>query len=203
MGDAPRTLARLSNARPVKVAALFTRADSVYRALGVECFDLARDARSFELDCAVIAHPPCRAWSRLRTFAKPRPDEKDLARWALHVVRHCGGVLEHPSGSALFREGGLPRPGSIERDSFGGWCLPVSQSWWGHRAEKRTWLYVCGVEPRDVPRMPLSLGRASHTCGSAVRDKSTRRPEISKSEREHSPVAFAQWLVELASRVTH
>ncbi len=185
----------------MSVAVLFTRADSVYRSLPVECFDLARDARTFELDRPVVAHPPCRAWSRLRAFAKPRPDEKDLARWAVHVVRHCGGVLEHPSGSALFRELGLPAPGSKARDAFGGWCLPVSQSWWGHRAEKRTWLYICGIDPGDEPRMPLRLGVASHTLGLfSGRDRARARPEVSKPEREGTPAAFASWLVELAAR---
>lgn len=184
------------------VAALFTRAVNHYSIQGVEAFDIERDARTFSLGCPVIAHPPCRSWSRLRRFAKPREDEKDLARWAVFVVRHCGGVLEHPSGSALFQELGLPKPGSTDRDAFGGWVLPVSQKWWGHRAEKRTWLYIVGIEPRDLPPMPLVLGEATHTCGLwSGRDRSRSRPEIGPAERELSPPAFAAWLVDLVSRV--
>lgn len=182
------------------VAALFARADSVYKTMpGLDVYDMERDARSFGLDRPVIAHPPCRSWSRLRHFAKPRADEKDLARWALHVVRHCGGVLEHPSGSALFREGLLPKPGSTDRDAFGGWVLPVSQSWFGHRAEKRTWPYIVGAEPADLPPIPLRLGEAERTCGLwSGRDRSKARGEVSKAEREHTPPDFARWLVEVA-----
>ena len=184
------------------VAVLFARADSIYKKMpGLDVYDMERDARTFALDRPVVAHPPCRAWSRLRCFAKPMKDEKDLARWALHVVRHCGGVLEHPSGSRLFREGGITKPGSTDRDAFGGFVLPVSQSWFGHRAEKRTWLYICGIEPGDVPKMPLRLGEAERTCGlNSQRNRATARKEVSKAEREQTPPAFASYLVDIATR---
>jgi hypothetical protein len=186
----------------MQVAALFARGDSIYKTMpGVDVFDIDRDARSFALDKPVVAHPPCRSWSRLRAFAKPREGEKDLARWALFVVRHCGGVLEHPSGSSLFREGLMPKPGSTDRDAFGGWILPVSQSWFGHRAEKRTWLYIVGVGPGSIPDFPLRLGEAERVCGLwSGRDRSNCRKEIGPAEREHTPPAFAQWLIELAGR---
>src|SRR5574340_886870 len=87
--------------------------------------------------------------SRLRQFAKPRPDEKDLARFAVEQVRKCGGVLEHPEASTLWKDAGLPIVGSI--DQYGGYTLQVEQFWWGHKARKRTWLYVCGVPLGSVP----------------------------------------------------
>lgn len=169
------------------VAALFCRSDSVYRSMGVDVFDIDRDARTFQLDQPVVAHPPCRAWSRLRHFAKPRHDEKDLARWAVHVVRHCGGVLEHPNGSLLFRELALPTPGSTARDAFGGWVLPIYQQWFGHPAQKATWLYIVGVEPYAASRIPLALGDASRTVESQCR-----------ADREKTPFELARWLVDLA-----
>lgn len=185
----------------MNVAALFTMADGHYPALGVECYDIERDARTFDLARPVVAHPPCRGWSRLRSMAKPREDERDLAVWAVWVVRHCGGVLEHPSGSALWQFMGLPHPSRPVRDAWGGWSLPVSQKWWGHRAEKRTWLYVVGVEPCAVPPLPLVLGQAERTCGLwSGRDRSIARKEIGKAERMASPPAFAEWLIELAGR---
>ncbi|MWL55341.1 hypothetical protein GQL84_23735, partial [Escherichia coli] len=60
-----------------------------------ECdvFDIERDARTFAGGMPVVAHPPCRAWGRLRKFAKPRPDEKALALFAVAQVRAFGGVL--------------------------------------------------------------------------------------------------------------
>lgn len=179
------------------VAVLFAREDSCYKALpGVEVFDAERDARTYDGPWPVVAHPPCRAWGRLRAFAKPRPDERNLGRLAVALVREFGGVLEHPAGSTLWPAQNLPRPG--ERDAFGGWTLAAPQKWWGHRAEKATWLYVVGCEPRDQPDMPLVLGEAAYVVQSRKRDD--YRPHITKAEREHTPPELASWLVELANR---
>ena len=166
------------------VAVLFARTDSCYKALpGVEVFDAERDARTYDGPWPVVAHPPCRAWGRLRAFANPRPDERNLGRLAVALVREFGGVLEHPAGSTLWPAQNLPRPG--ERDSFGGWTLAAPQKWWGHKAEKATWFYVVGCEPHDQPDMPLVLGDAAYVVQSRKRDD--YRPHISKSEREHTP----------------
>lgn len=179
------------------VAVLFDRADSIYKTMP-ECdvYDIERDARTWSGGCPVVAHPPCRAWGRLRTFAKPRPDEKDLARWAVSMVREWGGVLEHPAGSTLWTDQSLPAPGGV--DSFGGWTLAAPQKWWGHKAEKSTWFYIVGCGPLDIPDVPLVLGEASHVVQS--RKRHDYRPHISKAEREHTPEPLARWLVELASR---
>ena len=182
------------------VAVLFARGDSIYKRLpGTDVFDVDRDARAFAGGMPVVAHPPCRAWASLRHCAKPRPDEKDLAHFAIARVRSFGGVLEHPALSTLWAVAGLPKPG--ERDAFGGWTLPISQRWWGHRAEKKTLLYIVGCEPADIPDMPMVLGRATHTVGLwSGRDRATCRPSIGKSEFEATPPALAAWLVELARR---
>lgn len=68
----------------------------------------------------------------------------------------------------------------------------------GHRAEKKTLLYVCGCAPADVPRMPYVMGEATHVVQS--RKRSDYRPHISKAEREHTPPELARWLVELAGK---
>lgn len=190
------------------VAVLFARADSHYKAMPVcDVWDAERDARRWPGRATVIAHPPCRAWGRLRALANPRPDEKALALFAVRQVRAWGGVLEHPARSTLWPAAGLPLPG--ERDNWGGWTLPIVQSWWGHRAEKPTWLYIVGCEPADVPTMPLALGEATHIIGSSGRRRDGSRlhkgdpgwrPEVSKDEREHTPPDLAAWLVELARR---
>lgn len=169
------------------VAVLFARRRTVYRSLGVDVYDIDRDARTYTGTEPVVAHPPCRAWGRLRTMAKPRPDEKALALFAVETVRRCGGVLEHPANSTLWPEAGLPEPG--ERDAWGGFTLPIYQSWWGHRAPKPSRLYIVGVKPAEVPAMPLSLdyptGRVESMCA---------------AERERTPPALAQWLLDLAEK---
>lgn len=179
------------------VAALFIREDSIYKTMpGVDAWDAERDARNWQGGCPCIVHPPCRAWGRLRTFANPRPDEKNLARLAVALVREFGGVLEHPAGSTLWPSQRLPLPG--QRDSWGGWTLAAPQKWWGHKAEKASWFYVVGCEPQDVPAIPLILGDAAYVVQSRKRED--YRPHITKAEREHTPEALAVWLVELARR---
>ena len=64
----------------MKVTILFARADSNYKTLqDCDVFDSRRDARRWPGGCPVVAHPPYRAWGRLRHFARPRPGEKELA----------------------------------------------------------------------------------------------------------------------------
>lgn len=165
------------------VVALFVRADSPYWSIpGVTCFDEARDARTYSGSEPVVAHPPCRAWGRLKAFAKPVSGERELAFFALDAVRRCGGVLEHPEGSSLWAEAGLLRPGYY--DPFGGITLSVDQSAWGHRARKRTWLYCCRVDLLPLP--------PARPCVTSVE-------RMGRAERERTPFELASWLVRVAS----
>lgn len=207
-----RPLAVGSHEGLARVAVLFARADSHYKKIpGCEVYDMERDARTYDGPWPVVAHPPCRAWGRLRTFAKPRPDERNLARLAVALVREFGGVLEHPEASTLWPAQRLPEPG--QRDGMGGWTLGITQHWWGHRATKATKLYIVGCEPADIPELPpLRLGEGTHVIamgkrpGRGVDGQRLRkgmpgwRPEVSKAEREHTPPELASWLVELARR---
>lgn len=182
------------------IAVLFARADSIYKTMP-ECdvYDIERDARTWPGGCPVVAHPPCRAWGRLRTFAKPHKGERLLATWSVRQVRKYGGVLEHPATSLLWCRAGLPEQG--RRDKYGGWTIGIHQNQWGHRAQKATLLYIVGCEPCDIPDMPpLVLGEASHVIQS--RKRHDYRPHVTKAEREHTPPMLAAWLVELASRCT-
>ena len=155
----------------------------MYGALGADCFDAARDARSFDLSCPVVAHPPCRAWGKLSHFSKPRADERDLSWFALWVVRHCGGVLEHPASSRLWKEAGI-RAG--ERDAFGGLLVVVDQAAYGHRAQKRTGLYLVGCS-----LVPLvAWAAASHFV-----------EKMGRAERERTPLALATALYLAAGSV--
>lgn len=181
-----------------QVAVLFARADSHYKSIpGCDVWDIERDARKWPGGAPVVAHPPCRAWGRLRQFAKPRPDEKQLAIDAVARVRQFGGVLEHPAESTLWLKCGLPRPGEFS-DEFGGYAIEVEQFHFGHRAEKATWFYIVGCPLSALPPIPHRPGRATH----CIRPTKAypRLPSVTKAEREHTPPALAAWLVELARR---
>ena len=99
----------------------------------VDCWDASRDARTYEGPHPIVAHPPCKHWSRLRHLALwtcasckrscrhcdtlGDPDELpacpecggeltgdwDCALRAVEQVRRWGGVLEHPAGSLLWK----------------------------------------------------------------------------------------------------
>lgn len=166
-----------------------------------ECdvYDIDRDALTFPGGLPVVCHPPCRAWGRLRHMANPRPGEKELAFFAVDQIRANGGILEHPAGSTLWDAVGLPKHSGY--DEFGGFTVSIDQFWWGHRARKKTWLYICGITRGELPQMPIKYGRATHTISSSVKMKDrphVRRPEVTKAEREHTPPDLAQWLVEVA-----
>lgn len=183
------------------VAVLYARADSNYKLLpDADVWDAERDARRWPGGMPVVAHPPCRTWGRLRHFSTAPAEEMELARHAARMVRAHGGVLEHPAHSTLWTDMGLPVPG--RRDEHGGWTLPVEQHWWGHRATKPTWLYVCGCEPQDVPPVPLRLGEGTHVVKRDRRHNGHNRDKkhLTKPEREHTPMEFAKFLCELARR---
>jgi hypothetical protein len=192
----------------MSVAVLFARADSVYKTMpDVDVYDIERDARTYAGPLPVVAHPPCRTWGTLAHLFKHPEGERQLAPWAVDQVRKFGGVLEHPAKSRLWPELGLPEIGKV--DAFGGWTLAIKQSDFGHRAEKKTRLYIVGCNPDDVPKMPITLGIPTHvisqnrTLPGGVRLKKGMpgwRPDCTEAEQEHTPPDLAVWLVELARR---
>jgi hypothetical protein len=165
----------------ITVAALYVDPRGPYPTLGVDCWDEARDARTYDGPYPVVAHPPCGPWGRLRHLY--RGAEHDCAPRAVEQVREFGGALEHPAGSKLWGACGLPHPsrsyvgcqggsisgylvggesvgecGELPTDECGGYTIEVNQCEWGHVARKRTWLYLVGV-PRDALEAPPFPGR--------------------------------------------
>lgn len=189
------------------VAVLFARSDSIYKTLpDCDVYDMQRDARTYDGPHPVVAHPPCTRWSMINGVVLARyPHKAEEFAWgndggtfafALDAVRRCGGVLEHPAGSRAFAHYSLPRIGRGP-DRFGGWSCEVRQVDWGHRAEKRTWLYIVGAHPDDLPQIPAPR----EATALVVRMPECRAVELmGKAEREHTPPDFARWLVELARR---
>jgi len=120
-----------------------------------------------------------------------------LAPIAVEQVRRWGGVLEHPASSTLWRECRLPLPGGLP-DEYGGWSVEVDQCAWGHRARKRTWLYVVGTKPSDV--VLLTGGEPTHTVTTSRRVHGDSLPEMPQRERRMTPPAFAQFLIDIAGK---
>jgi len=178
-----------------KVAVLFAMKDSNYNKFS-ECdvYDIERDAKSYNGNLPAIAHPPCRLWGKLRRFSTAPEEEKELAVWAVGMVRKNGGVLEHPSGSKLWIECGLPE--GNEKDRFGGYTIVIDQFWFGHRAEKRTKLYICGT--KDIPEIPFKMGYPTRVIN--TRKRGLKRKEVTKRERSATPEDLARWLIETAKR---
>lgn len=180
------------------IAVLFARQDSRYKQLdGFDVYDIDRDARHYAANYPVIAHPPCRAWGMLSHMANPRPDEKDLAWFALAQVRKNGGVLEHPTGSRLWKEGKLPLMGQ-GYDDFGGFTLEVDQYDFGHVAHKRTKLYICGITIEQLPELPpknTAIPTRS-ICGNV---KGTKR--CTQYQREYTPDGLIDFLTQICNTV--
>ena len=202
------TIAGESDEQPLRVAPLSTRLKAApvtvlfahrhthYRELpGVEVYDQARDARTWPGGTAVIAHPPCAQWGRLRQLATTNPEEKALGPFAVDQVRTWGGVLEHPAGSTLWSACEMPQPG--QSDKYGGWTLDIDQVVFGHPAQKRTWLYICGCRPGAIPAVPAP-GKQPTRCVTSSRNSFYRLPELSKRGRELTPPDLCAWLVAVA-----
>lgn len=190
------------------VAALYIDPRGPYpKMLGVDCWDEARDARTYAGPHPVVAHPPCGAWGSLSHLH--RRSDSDCALPAVMAVNLFGGVLEQPARSRMFRTFGLPAPGEAPEPSTGGRTYEVQQVAWGHVARKKTWLYVVGV-PDEVVRADIRLGRTPTHWVSGGR-KHTRKgsggvvpPGIkvcSAQQRRRTPPAFAEWLVAIARSV--
>ena len=180
------------------VAALYIDPRGYYpRMLGVEWWDLSRDARLYDGPHPVVAHPPCGPWSKLRHMY--RGDEHDCAPRALEQVRRFGGVLEHPAESQLWRRYKLPLPHE-GYDPYGR-TIEVEQVRWGHVARKRTWLYLVGVRKRiELP----PARKPTHWCSGwhdAARPIPSGMKAASTEQIRRTPPAFAEWLVSLARSV--
>jgi len=181
------------------VTALFVRSDSIYKRLGVDSYDQERDARNYPGRGPIIAHPPCKSWGRLRHLATVSPDQHELARLAVAMVRQYGGVLEHPSGSKLWEDQKLPL--GPELDQYGGFTLSVNQFWWGHKAQKRSLLYFVGCNPVDLLASPIRFDAVLYTVAQRTTSNNStyKLKEISKADRERTPINFARWLIICAS----
>lgn len=180
------------------VSVLFARGDSVYNELCDDVWDVDRDARNWPGGRQIVAHPPCGPWGQLAGMCNATQAEKDLGPWAVEQVRKWGGALEHPIGSKLWRHCGVYQNGTL--DEFGGFSIIFAQWWFGHKAEKWTRIYFCGITHDQLPPVPFKIGEASHCIAQSRKNQRLRaRPEVTKPEREHTPRGLAIWLLQTAA----
>lgn len=194
-----------------EVVALFIDPRGPYpMLLGKEhCWDERKDARLFGGDAGVVAHPPCQRWGALgrANWARwggehNRPgNDGGCFKAALDAVRRCGGVLEHPAGSMAFGAYGIAKPAVPGWNHIGGeeWVSEVWQSAYGHRAQKRTWLFYCGQTKPEEALWAREPG--THQVGyQDKRGKARNKPTLSSREAAESPRAFAEYLIRLAAQ---
>ncbi|GAH89053.1 unnamed protein product, partial [marine sediment metagenome] len=144
-----------------KIAILCAQRKSVYshftglkqnsHSFDVEIYDKKRDARNFPGGMAVIAHPPCRLWGKLKHFVEIQPllriEEKEIGKFCAKAVIENGGILEQPFDSFLFEEMKLP-PGGMENNL--GFTLEIPQRMFGHYMIKNTWLFFSRIEYKEL-----------------------------------------------------
>jgi hypothetical protein len=116
-----------------KVAALWTRRDSVYFRFFpyVEVWGVGRNANLYQGPFPIVSHPPCGPWGKYRSNCFHSKEDGVVAMRLVHVY---GGVVEQPVGSSLFAEHGST-----------GYILRVNQGDYGHMAIKPTLLYVVTI----------------------------------------------------------
>jgi hypothetical protein len=203
-------LRRQSTSGAKVIAALFVQPDGAYAGRpGVDLWDNARDARGYTGPSPVVAHPPCGRWCKplakvnQTRYGHKIGDDGGCFEHALNAVLFLGGVLEHPAHSyAWDREYyDLQKPvrGSWQKsgDVFKYWVTEVSQSAYGHKARKKTWLLYSGVNP--PPSVDWSDPKGTHLT-SWLQRTSRVAPRITKKEADKTPPAFRDMLLALASQ---
>lgn len=190
------------------IAALFVEPapGGVYQGLpNVDPWDVQRDARKYDGEYPVVAHPPCERWGAFWMGSPLNPTKKlgddDGCFWSaiLSVVR-CGGVIEHPAYSLAWKRFGITRPGGSGwrrcKKFADGWVCHVEQGNYGHRAPKATWLFAVS----HLPPQELIWGKSPATgrvCGGHRYIRGTGQ-SMPKKERRQTPVAFRDALLEIA-----
>lgn len=173
-----------------KVPVLFVHSRSNYKKIPFfDCYDEVRNAMTYTGSRPVIAHPPCRLWSRLRTFSNAPASEKILAVWATQVVRKFGGIVEHPYDSQLWKY--IDCPGVGEFDKFGGTSFVFDQFDFGYYTRKRTRIYIVGLNSlSELPRLNLRFIPVSR-----------KFENLSPKQRSETTPELCLWFLEIIKKI--
>lgn len=192
------------------IAALFVQPAGAYFGLpGVDLFDKSRDARGYLGPSPVVAHPPCGRWCKplakvnQTRYGHKIGDDGGCFSEALKCVLTFGGVLEHPAHSYAWDKEYF----DLVKPKRGKWLIgifkpkqpyyvtEVSQSAYGHKARKRTWLLYSGE--KFPPALDWSDPKGTHLT-SWLQRTSRVAPRITKKEADKTPPAFRDLLISLA-----
>lgn len=206
----------MTDARPGMIAALYVESGGCYANLaGVEVWDEARDARTYDGPWPIVAHPPCQRFGRYWGGSPRKPNQYALGddggcfASALAAVRQWGGILEHPEGSHAWRLYGITKPprggGWVKADEVGGWTCCVEQGHYGHLSRKATWLYANGV---DLPELiwgpspqrihPVALARYGYEKARRIGVMAMVGGKDKTRIRNATPIPFRDLLISIA-----
>lgn len=192
------------------VAILCAAKKSVYHSMSdLDVYDEVRDSRTFPGGMPVVAHPPCRRWTRfgmammkarLTRYGIVTPEsevneERELGLFCARSVVENGGILEQPAGSKLFEAADIPLPDSSQSDKS--FSIHVWQSWWGYPVKKGTWLYFSGIR-KDNIHIPFRLWNTPPGQQWYWYNRGKGSGSANAHIRSHTVPAFAEWLVSLA-----
>lgn len=177
--------------RPITV--LCAARSSVYQSFpGVTIYTRTKDAWNANCPGPVVAHPPCRCWSRAWALSSltifDRVSEMLLGMECVRLTLKHGGVLEQPAHSRLWAAANLPVPGE-HFPNLPVWSLAVDQAEFGHRTSKPTWLLFAGIHPGQVLFDEWRLAQM-HT---------RRQARLTPGQRSATPLPFARFLLRSAS----
>lgn len=179
------------------------------------------DGRKYQGPWPAVAHPSCKRFGRFWHGSTRKPhqfklgDDGGCFEHALRVVRQCGGVIEHPCDSKAWELFGLERPsrkgGWFKADEWGGYTCCVDQSHYGHAANKLTWLYVCGVDPSDLPELiwgkgeqrlhPVALEKHGYAKARRIGMMAMIGGKDKVRKRNATPLPFRDVLISIARSV--
>lgn len=179
-----------------KIPVLFCQQNSIYKTLGFDCYDLERNAFSYPGRDPVICHPPCRKFSRLYKLSTAPTCERLLGMYAVALVRRNGGIVEQPHCSKLWKCCGIER--TIHQDQHGGILVSVNQHWFGFPCEKKTDLYIVGIDRRDIPAPPLNFNAVTHS----ISGSKTGKKELYKSKWSYTTESFASYLAQIITLIS-
>jgi hypothetical protein len=168
------------------------------------CWGRKENAKRYLGTLPVVAHPPCGPWGSMRQFSYQQ--DRSCGPRAVAQVLRWGGVLEHPSGSILWKFCGLERTWSAPPLVAGrAWSLMVDQVRWGHPCRKKTRLLIVGVPPHKIPPIPPSRDPTHYIGGPKEwRDTVAKQRGLrllnNKKIGHLTPIAFARWLIAIAEQ---